>query len=64
MFRAGWLDDIGLPQYKDAFADGRIDGRMMHYLTVVSNGSLLHFSKHQAYQLLGTLIYVGKYLNV
>lgn len=31
----GWLDDIGLPQYKDNFYDGRVDGQMLHYLTVV-----------------------------
>ncbi|ESO97959.1 hypothetical protein LOTGIDRAFT_182014, partial [Lottia gigantea] len=29
-----WLDDIGLPQYKDSFYDARIDGRMLHYMTV------------------------------
>jgi len=29
-----WLDDIGLPQYKDAFLESRIDGRMLHLLTV------------------------------
>nr|XP_022303538.1 liprin-beta-1-like isoform X5 [Crassostrea virginica] len=29
-----WLDDIGLPQYKDNFYDGRVDGHMLHYLTV------------------------------
>ncbi|XP_033913871.2 liprin-beta-2-like isoform X15 [Acipenser ruthenus] len=29
-----WLDDIGLPQYKDQFNDGRVDGRMLQYLTV------------------------------
>lgn len=29
-----WLDDIGLPQYKDYFYDARIDGRMLHYLTI------------------------------
>ncbi|XP_078453297.1 liprin-beta-1 isoform X6 [Lampetra planeri] len=29
-----WLDDIGLPQYKDQFNEGRVDGRMLHYLTV------------------------------
>ncbi|XP_048780040.1 liprin-beta-1-like isoform X2 [Ostrea edulis] len=29
-----WLDDIGLPQYKDNFYDGRVDGLMLHYLTV------------------------------
>jgi len=31
---ARWLDDIGLPQYKDSFLDARIDGRVLHYLTV------------------------------
>lgn len=31
---ARWLDDIGLPQYKDAFIDARVDGRVLHYLTV------------------------------
>ena len=30
-----WLDDVGLPQYKDSFSEARIDGRMLHYLTVV-----------------------------
>ncbi|XP_051978921.1 liprin-beta-2-like isoform X7 [Xyrauchen texanus] len=29
-----WLDDIGLPQYKDQFNEGRVDGRMLQYLTV------------------------------
>lgn len=29
-----WLDDIGLPQYKDYFYDARIDGRMLHFLTI------------------------------
>uniref|UniRef100_A0A3B5MV94 SAM domain-containing protein n=1 Tax=Xiphophorus couchianus TaxID=32473 RepID=A0A3B5MV94_9TELE len=29
-----WLDDIGLPQYKDQFNDGRVDGKMLQYLTV------------------------------
>ncbi|XP_060741256.1 liprin-beta-2b isoform X5 [Tachysurus vachellii] len=29
-----WLDDIGLPQYKDQFHEGRVDGRMLRYLTV------------------------------
>ncbi|XP_059832145.1 liprin-beta-2-like isoform X4 [Hypanus sabinus] len=29
-----WLDDIGLPQYKDQFTEGRVDGRMLQYLTV------------------------------
>ncbi|XP_055900833.1 liprin-beta-1-like isoform X3 [Biomphalaria glabrata] len=33
-FVARWLDDIGLPQYKDSFYDARVDGRMLNYLTV------------------------------
>lgn len=46
---ARWLDDIGLPQYKDAFTNARVDGRVLNYLTVedlVSMGikSLIHHS--------------------
>uniref|UniRef100_T1JEV9 SAM domain-containing protein n=1 Tax=Strigamia maritima TaxID=126957 RepID=T1JEV9_STRMM len=29
-----WLDDVGLPQYKDVFSDGRVDGRMLNRLTI------------------------------
>uniref|UniRef100_A0A3B3QQH4 Liprin-beta-2-like n=1 Tax=Paramormyrops kingsleyae TaxID=1676925 RepID=A0A3B3QQH4_9TELE len=29
-----WLDDIGLPQYKDQFSEAKVDGRMLQYLTV------------------------------
>lgn len=29
-----WLDDIGLPQYKDQFTESRVDGRVLQYLTV------------------------------
>ncbi|KAL1115971.1 hypothetical protein AAG570_005466, partial [Ranatra chinensis] len=29
-----WLDDIGLPQYKNSFLGARLDGRMLHRLTV------------------------------
>ncbi|XP_034385386.1 liprin-beta-2 isoform X2 [Cyclopterus lumpus] len=29
-----WLDDIGLPQYKDHFHEARVDGRMIQYITV------------------------------
>lgn len=36
LISAGWLDDIGLPQYKDQFHESRVDGRMLQYLTVVS----------------------------
>nr|XP_055030167.1 liprin-beta-1b isoform X7 [Misgurnus anguillicaudatus] len=42
-----WLDDIGLPQYKTQFDEGRVDGRMLHYMTVddllsLKIGSVLH----------------------
>lgn len=36
MFVSGWLDDIGLPQYKSHFDEARVDGRVLHYMTVVS----------------------------
>lgn len=44
---ARWLDDIGLPQYKESFINARVDGRVLNYLTVedlVSMGvkSVLH----------------------
>lgn len=29
-----WLDDIGLPQYKAAFMSARLDGRVLHRLTL------------------------------
>ncbi|XP_067850327.1 liprin-beta-2b isoform X2 [Heptranchias perlo] len=29
-----WLDDVGLPQYKDQFNEARVDGRVLQYLTV------------------------------
>ncbi|KAK3581545.1 hypothetical protein CHS0354_031887 [Potamilus streckersoni] len=53
-----WLDDIGLPQYKDTFYDARVDGRMLHVLTVddllalkVTN-ELHHFSIKRGIQIL------------
>uniref|UniRef100_U3IP86 SAM domain-containing protein n=1 Tax=Anas platyrhynchos platyrhynchos TaxID=8840 RepID=U3IP86_ANAPP len=29
-----WLDDIGLPQYKTQFDEGKVDGRMLHYMSM------------------------------
>ncbi|KAI0987129.1 hypothetical protein GJ496_002302, partial [Pomphorhynchus laevis] len=53
-----WLDDIGLPQYKDQFHEAKIDGRMLHHMTVddllqlcVSN-ELHHLSIKRAIQIL------------
>ncbi|KAL6116678.1 ppfibp1 [Pungitius sinensis] len=42
-----WLDDIGLPQYKSPFDEARVDGCMLHYMTVedllsLKVGSVLH----------------------
>ncbi|XP_068442789.1 liprin-beta-1 isoform X2 [Clinocottus analis] len=42
-----WLDDIGLPQYKSHFDEARVDGCMLHYMTVedllsLKVGSVLH----------------------
>uniref|UniRef100_A0A8C6V298 PPFIA binding protein 1a n=1 Tax=Neogobius melanostomus TaxID=47308 RepID=A0A8C6V298_9GOBI len=42
-----WLDDIGLPQYKSNFDEARVDGRMLHYMSVddllsLKVGSVLH----------------------
>jgi len=45
-----WLDDIGLPQFKDPFTQAAIDGILLHRLTktdflMMQNGnSDLHFS--------------------
>lgn len=42
-----WLDDLGLPQYKDEFMAARVDGRVLHRLTyddlaVMHINSVLH----------------------
>ena len=42
-----WLDDIGLPQYKETFLECRVDGRLLNLLTVddlcyLRVSSLLH----------------------
>ncbi|XP_050097473.1 uncharacterized protein LOC126578687 isoform X4 [Anopheles aquasalis] len=29
-----WLEDVGLPQYRDTFTAARVDGRMLHKLTM------------------------------
>ena len=33
MFIKEWLDDIGLPQYKDTFSECMIDGIMLHHMS-------------------------------
>ncbi|XP_068703611.1 liprin-beta-1-like isoform X2 [Montipora foliosa] len=42
----GWLEDIGLPQYKDAFSEGSVDGRMLNYLTF---SDMLYLKVHNAF---------------
>jgi hypothetical protein len=51
-----WLDDIGMPQYKDSFLEARVDGRVLNVLTVddlfalkVTN-QLHHFSIRRGIQ--------------
>ena len=53
-----WLDDVGLPQYKESFLEARVDGRLLNLLTVddlsylrVSN-LLHHFSIRRGIQVL------------
>lgn len=38
-----WLDDIGLPQHKDEFLAGRVDGRVLHRLTM-DDLAVMHIS--------------------
>ncbi|XP_027194482.2 uncharacterized protein LOC113789182 isoform X1 [Dermatophagoides pteronyssinus] len=50
---ARWLDDIGLPQYKESFIDARVDGRVLHYLNIEDLFQLkvtnqLHFASIRA----------------
>ncbi|KAJ8675179.1 hypothetical protein QAD02_010965 [Eretmocerus hayati] len=35
-----WLDDIGLPQHKEAFQNAKVDGRVLHRLTTDDLASL------------------------
>lgn len=37
-FSTGWLDDVGLTQYKSAFSTASLDGRVLNSLTWVSLG--------------------------
>merc|ERR1719300_708732 len=53
-----WLDDVGLPQYKDSFIEARVDGRLLNLLTVddlsylkISN-LLHHYSIRRGIQVL------------
>ncbi|KAK2715178.1 hypothetical protein QYM36_009980, partial [Artemia franciscana] len=39
-----WLDDVGLPQYKDLFMESRVDARMLHNLTIEDLCSYLKVS--------------------
>uniref|UniRef100_A0A8C2GJY4 PPFIA binding protein 2a n=1 Tax=Cyprinus carpio TaxID=7962 RepID=A0A8C2GJY4_CYPCA len=44
-----WLDDVGLPQYKDQFYESKVDGRMLQYLTVnkTSPSEVVQWSNHR-----------------
>lgn len=45
-----WLDDIGLPQYKDPFLQAAVNGILLHrltkddFITMQNGNSDLHFS--------------------
>ena len=64
-----WLDDVGLPQYKDRFLEARVDGRVLNLLTVddvliglrISN-QLHHLSIKRGIQVL-SLTYLVKIYN-
>lgn len=43
-----WLDDVGLPQHKDAFLSAKIDGRVLHRLTTEDLITLNVFSQLHA----------------
>jgi len=53
-----WLDDIGLPQYKEYFAESKIDGRLLNNLTLEDiiylniTNELHHLSIKRAIQVL------------
>jgi hypothetical protein len=40
-----WLDDAGLPQYKETFLVARVDGRVLHRLTM-DELAILHVTSH------------------
>ncbi|PSN55690.1 hypothetical protein C0J52_03196 [Blattella germanica] len=40
-----WLDDAGLPQYKETFLAARVDGRVLHRLTM-DDLAMLHVTSH------------------
>ena len=53
-----WLDDIGMPQYKETFLEARVDGRLLNLLTIddlsylrVTN-QLHHYSIRRGIQVL------------
>jgi len=53
-----WLDDIGLPQYKEYFAESKVDGRLLNNLTLEDiiylniTNELHHLSIKRAIQVL------------
>jgi len=53
-----WLDDVGLPQYKETFLESRVDGRLLNLLTVEDlsylkvNNLLHHLSIKRGIQVL------------
>jgi hypothetical protein len=64
-----WLDDIGLPQYKESFLECRVDGRLLNLLTVddlcyLRVSSLLHHcSIRRGIQVLRQRRFDGEFLK-
>jgi SAM domain (Sterile alpha motif) len=64
-----WLDDIGLPQYKETFLECRVDGRLLNLLTVddlcyLRVSSLLHHcSIRRGIQILRQRRFDGEFLK-
>jgi hypothetical protein len=57
-----WLDDAGLPQHKETFLAARVDGRVLHSLTM-DDLAILHVTSHLHVSSLRRGIQVHKYLQ-
>jgi hypothetical protein len=57
-----WLDDAGLPQHKETFLAARVDGRVLHRLTM-DDLAILHVTSHLHVSSLRRGIQVHKYLQ-
>ena len=66
MWVCSWLDDIGLPEYKKAFHDNLIDGRMVNLLTIdelMSLGVSSQVNYDTFFRKISFLILVALFIN-